>query len=104
MSLFGRRVDIECEVDLERSFDSFHAYAVPVGFDICPGDQVIVHDMPTHLDFGDCRTYRARATVLRAGLLRRLWTEWSSVFELTGLYEVGFLPAEELSLRPRESA
>jgi hypothetical protein len=104
MSLFGRRIEIECAVDLERSLDSFHAYAVPEGIEIGPGDQVLVHDMPTHLEFGEHRVFRTRATVLKAGLLRRLWTEWSSVFGLTGLYEVGFLPAEELSLRPREAA
>jgi hypothetical protein len=104
MPLFGRRIEIDCAVDLERSLDSFHAYAVPEGVEIGPGDRVLVHDMPSRLDFGECRTFRTRATVFKAGLLRRLWTEWSSVFELTGLYEVGFLPAEELSLRPRETA
>jgi hypothetical protein len=60
--------------------------------------------MPSRLEFGECRTYRTRATVYQAGLLRRLWTEFASVFELTGLYEVGFLPAEELNLHPREVA
>ncbi len=104
MMLLGRRIEIECDVDLERSLDSFHAYAVPDGIAIGPGDTVVVHDMPTHLEFGECRRFRARATVFQAGLLRRLWTEFKSVFEVTGLYEVGFLPAEELGLRPRETA
>ncbi len=104
MALFGRRMEVACEVDLERSLDSFHAYAVPDGVEIGPGDRVIVHDMPSRLEFGECRSYRGRATVFKAGLLRRLWTEWSSVFALTGLYEVGFLPAEELSLHARETA
>jgi hypothetical protein len=103
MSLFGGRIEIDCDVDLERSLDSFHAYAVPDGIEIRPGDTVVVHDMPSHLEFGECRTYRTRATVFRAGTLQRLWTEFTSVFELTGLYEVGFLPSEELALRPRET-
>ena len=103
MPLFGRRLDVECDVDLERSLDSFHAYAVPDGVKIQPGDTVIVHGLPSRLEFGACEKFRARATVHQAGTLRRLWTEFVSVFELTGLYEVGFLPAEELALRPRET-
>ena len=104
MLVFGERVEIECDVDLERSLDSFHAYAVPDGIDIAPGDQVVVHGLPSRLAFGENRRFRTRATVYRAGILRRLWTEFFSVFELTGLYEVGFLPVEELALRPRETA
>jgi len=104
MGLFGaaRTIEVDCDVDLEQSLDSFHAYAVPDGIEIRPGDVVVVHDMPSRLRFGECRQYRTRATVHRAGWLTRLWTEFAGVFELTGLYEVGFLPAEELHLRPRE--
>jgi len=104
MGLFAQTLDIDCDVDLERTLDSFHAYAVPDGIEIRPGDTVVVHGMPSRLAFGESRRFRARATVFRANLLRRLWTELTSVFELTGLYEVGFLPAEELALRPRETA
>ncbi len=104
MGLFRTRLDIECDIDLERSLDSFHAYAVPVGIDIRPGDTVLVHGLPDHLDFGEERKFRARATVYRAGTLARLWTEFGSVFQITGLYEVGFQPDEELALRPKAAA
>ncbi len=105
MAMFGRAtVQIACDVDLERTDDSFHAYAVPDGIDIRPGDTVQVHGMPSRLQFGDRRRFRTDATVTRAGWLRRLWTEAVSVFELTTLYEVGFQPAEELVLRPRNMA
>jgi hypothetical protein len=106
MGLFGTRapaVEIDCDVDLERSDDSFHAYAVPDGIDIRPGDEVRVHGMPSRLEFGERRTFRARATVRRAGAVRRLWTELTDVFELTSLYEVGFQPDEELVLSPRNT-
>ncbi len=53
------------------SLDSFHAYAVPDGIDIRPGDVVQVHGMPSRLQFGEARRFRARATVSRAGALRR---------------------------------
>jgi len=104
MGLFARQIEVECDVDLERSMDSFHAYAVPDGIDIRPGDTVVVRGLPSRLEFGTAEKFRAHATVFRAGPLRRLWTEFFSIFELTGLYEVGFLPAEELALRPRETA
>ena len=96
-------ITIECDVDLERSDDSFHAYAVPDGIDIRPGDVVRVHGLPSRLQFGENRQFRAKATVNRAGALRRAWTEFAGVFELTSLYEVGFAPADELVLRPRNT-
>jgi hypothetical protein len=103
MALFAPRiVEVECDVDLERSLDSFHAYAVPDGIEIRPGDTVIVHGLPDRLAMGENRQFRARATVRRAGPITRLWTEFTSIFELTGLYEVGFLPAQELVLTPRD--
>ena len=98
----ARTLTIACDVDLERSQDSFHAYAVPDGIDIRPGDRVQVHGLPTRLAFGEARRFRASATVMRAGRLRRAWTELTSIFDLTSLYEVGFIPAEELVLRPRD--
>jgi hypothetical protein len=104
MALLSRRMEIACDVDLERSLDSFHAYAVPDGIEIGPGDVVIVRGLPNRLAFGESRRFRASATVTRAGTLRKLWTKFSSVFELTGLYEVGFAPAHELTLQPREAA
>ena len=94
-------VHIECDVDLERTDDSFHAYAVPDGIEIRPGDVVRVHGLPSRLQFGESRRFRAQATVQRAGRLKRAWTELAGLFELTTLYEVGFAPAEELVLRPR---
>ncbi len=100
----ARQVEIQCDVDLERTGDSFHAYAVPDGIDIRPGDTVLVHDMPTRLEFGECRRFRTAATLRRAGPLRRLWTEIAGVFELTSLYEVGFQPDDELVLTPRNVA
>jgi hypothetical protein len=94
---------IDCDVDLERTDDSFHAYAVPDGIDIRPGDRVQVHDMPARLQYGEQRRFRTRATVIRAGKLRRAWTEFASLFDLTSLYEVGFQPAHEIVLHPRST-
>ena len=105
MGLFGAEtLEIECDIDLERSDDSFHAYAIPDGVEIGPGDRLVVHGMPDRLEYGENRRFRARATLHRAGPLRRAWTEFAGVFELTSLYEVGFQPAEELTLQPRKTS
>ena len=101
MGLFSNGVEeIECDIDLERSDDSFHAYAIPRA-EMRPGDRLVMHDMPSRLQFGERRCFRARATVTRAGALLRFWTEAAGMFELTGLYEVGFQPMEELELVAR---
>ena len=92
--LGGEVVEVECEVDIEQTPLSFHAHAVPDGIDIRPGDSVQVHGVPSGVDFGDAVTCRCPATVTRAGALTRWWTELAAMFELTELYEVGFLPKE----------
>ena len=97
--LAAETLEIECDIDLERSDDSFHAYAIP-RVQVGPGDSLVLHDMPSRLVYGECRQFRARATLTRASVLYRLWTEAAGLFELTGLYEVGFQPDEELTLHP----
>ena len=90
----ARTVAIRCDVDIEQSPVSFHAHAVPDGIDIRPGDVVQVHDAPADIAFGDRLLCQCPATVIRAGPLVRLWTRVTAMFELTELYEVGFLPKE----------
>ena len=72
---FGRRtLRIRADVDIEKTAESFHAYAVPDGIDIRPGDIVTVHGVPTDVGFGERLVMRCEATVERAGPLRRAWT------------------------------
>ncbi len=87
-------IDVDCDVDIERSPASLHAHAIPDGIDIRPGDYVLVHADHTDIGFGEHVTYRCRATVYRANWLQRTWTQLAGLFELTELYEVGFLPKE----------
>ena len=95
MGWFGRRtVAIQADVDIEKTAESFHAYAVPDGIDIRPGDVVVVHGLPGDIPFGERLVTRCPATVHRASLPERLWTGFTALFELTELYEVGFLPKE----------
>jgi hypothetical protein len=55
---------------------------------------VLVHAERTDVGFGEHVTYRCRATVWRANFFQRIWTQFAGLFELTELYEVGFLPKE----------
>jgi hypothetical protein len=89
-----RRIEIICSVDIEQSFDSLHAHAIPEGIELRPGDRVIVHGAPTEVPFGESRSLVCRATVIRATGLERLWTEFRALFELTELYHCGFEPKE----------
>jgi hypothetical protein len=93
--VIGRQiVHIDADVDIEKTAESFHAYAVPDGIDIRPGDIVTVHGVPTDIGFGEHLVMRCDATVARAGWLQRCWTAVASMFLLTELYEVGFEPKE----------
>jgi hypothetical protein len=92
---FGRRtVQARAEIDIEKTQESFHAYAVPTGIEIRPGDVVTVHDCPTQIAFGEHMITERPATISRAGSLLRTWTALTSMFLLTELYEVGFEPKE----------
>jgi hypothetical protein len=83
-------LEVPCTVDIEHSFDSLHAYVDLDGVEIGPGDEVLVHDAPTEIAYGDRVVCERRATVRKAGLLERLRTRLMEPFELTELYEVGF--------------
>ncbi len=90
----GETVTVPCDVDVSQTPLSFHAHAVPDGGDIQPGDKVVVHNAPADVAFGEHRVLRTTATVIRGGALARWWAEIAGMFELTELYEVGFLPKE----------
>lgn len=89
--MIGRRtVDVPCTVDIEHTEDSFHAYVELDGVEVGPGDEVLVHNAPTDIGFGDRIVCQRRATVVQAGPLERWWTRLSARLELTELYEVSF--------------
>ncbi len=96
---FGpRSIEVPCTVEIEQSFDSFHAHAIPEGVVLRPGDRVIVHNAPENIVYGEVRSYQTRATVLRAGPLTRFWTEFSAIAELAELYHCGFEPKDQVEV------
>ena len=87
----GREViSVPCTVDLEQTSDSLHAYVDLDGIAVGPGDEVIVHDAPTSIPFGERAVYTRQATVRRAGPLQRFYAHIEGYLELTELYEVSF--------------
>ena len=92
--LFASQSVVPCRVELEQSFDSLHAHALPEGIDIGPGDSVLIHDAPSGIAYGESATYDCQATVTRAGWLMRNWTQLTALLELAELYHVGFEPRE----------
>ena len=64
--------------------------------DIQPGDEVLVHDAPTDVPYGERIVVQRTATIIRAGLLERAWTRIAGNFELTELYDVSFTERRKL--------
>lgn len=89
-----RTITVPCTVEIEHSFDSLHAHAVPEGITLRPGDRVVVNGAPDGIPFGQSATYECTATVFRAGPLLQFWTQASAFMELTELYHCGFEPKE----------
>lgn len=89
----ARQVQVPCTVEIAHTADDCYAHVVLQGIDVGPGDEVLVHDAPTRIAYGEHRLCETRATVSRASGLGRLWTRLTARFELTMLYEVSFSSA-----------
>ncbi len=95
--LLRRTFKAPCTVEIEHSPESLHAHVELDGnVEIEPGDQVLVHDAPTDVPYGETLVVRRTATIIRAGLLERLWTRFAGNFELTELYDVSFTERRRL--------
>jgi hypothetical protein len=85
------KIDVPCTVEIEHSAFSLHAHVEIDGdLGMKPGDEVIVHDAPTEVPYGERRVVRRTVTVIRAGLLKRVTTRLAANFELNQLFEVSF--------------
>ena len=84
-----------CTVEVEQTGESLHAHVELEGIEAEPGDEVIVHGAPSRIPFGEKMTIQCRATVLRAGPLRRLKAKFEGYLELTELFEVSFSPGRK---------
>ncbi len=78
-------IDVPCTVDLEQTQDALRAYVNLEGIDVGPGDEVIIHDAPTTIAFGQQAIYERRATVRRAGAFQRAWAHSEGYLVVTEL-------------------
>jgi hypothetical protein len=86
-----RRTDrVPCTLDLERTHEHLHAHLELMGFEVEPGDSVLVRDAPISIEYGETRRLEGEAVVTRASWLRRQWTRLVGRFEFYELYDVGF--------------
>jgi hypothetical protein len=83
-------MNVPCTVEIENSAETLHAHVTLDGYEVGPGDEVIVHGAPTHVPFGERIVTRCHATVMCAGPIGRLKAKIEGYLELTELYEVGF--------------
>jgi hypothetical protein len=85
------KIEVPCTVEIEHSAYSLHAHVeIDGNIDMKPGDEVIVHDAPTEVLYGERKVVRRTVTVIRAGLMKRVATRLASNFELNQLFEVSF--------------
>ena len=91
-SWLGCSVTVPCTVELSNTAETLHAHVELDGIEVGPGDEVLVHDAPFIVAFGEHTVYQRSATVSKASWLTRTWTRMCSRFELTALYEVSFSP------------
>lgn len=90
-------IEVPCTVEIEKTSESLHAHVVLDG-DILiePGDEVLVHDAPTDVPYGERIVVRRNATVSRASYLETLWTKLTGNLEFYELYEVSFTERRRL--------
>jgi hypothetical protein len=87
----GRSFETPCTITVEQSPEAFHAHVeLAEEVEIFPGDRVRVHGAPIQIPFGTRQVFERRATVTRAGPLRRGLVRLAAYFDLNELYEVSF--------------
>jgi len=91
--MFRRRMeDIPCTVTIIHSNESLEAHVELQEVEVNAGDQVLVHEPPTEVGFGEEITCQRLATVIRGGLFDRLWARWAGALEFNELYDLSFTP------------
>jgi len=93
----ARRIESPCTIEIEHTHDHLHAHVeLADGLEVGPGDKVTVHGAPIQIPFGEKCVFTRRATVERAGPVKRAITKLTARLELTELFEVSFSPTRSL--------
>jgi hypothetical protein len=95
--MIGRRtIEVPCTVVVENTFDRLFTNVELDGVEVGPGDEVLVHDAPVGVRFGERVVVRRRATVIRASWPLRLWTQLTGGLEFMELLEFSFSSGRRL--------
>ncbi|HYW50628.1 MAG TPA: hypothetical protein VE861_08480, partial [Gemmatimonadaceae bacterium] len=54
--LYRRTVEVPATIDLEATSRELHAHVVLEGIEVNEGDEVLVHNAPTHIPLNEVRT------------------------------------------------
>lgn len=91
LPLWRESFDAPCTLEIGHTAESLFAHVEIEGdYRIQPGDRVLVQHAPAELPFGRRVKISSRATIVRAGLIERLWTRLAGNFAVTELYDVSF--------------
>lgn len=89
-ALLRNRMVVPCELDLEATQNHFHAHAVLQGTQVNEGDEVLLHNAPSHIPLGEVRRVNTSATVTHVSYPRRVLARILGTSGITELYDVGF--------------
>jgi len=98
MIFLKRKIEkIPCTVEVSHTFESLHAHVrFDNGTTVYPGDEVLVHGKPVIAKYGEIKNEKRNATIKRAFLIERLWTQLTGSIEFMEICEFSF--SEELKL------
>jgi F420-0:gamma-glutamyl ligase-like protein len=83
-------------VTIVHSNESLEAHVELDGIEVRAGDQVLVHQAPVDVGFGERVECRRHATVVRGNWLDGLWARWRGAMEINELYDLSFTSRRRL--------
>ncbi|WP_377294861.1 hypothetical protein [Rhizobium sp. SG2393] len=90
-ALMRRRETVDCTVEINNTFEALGAHLrFDNGVIVHPGDEVQVHGAPVQIPYGQCKSFRRKATITRAGALERAFTRATGDFDMMELCEFSF--------------
>lgn len=90
-ALARRQETVDCTVEINNTFETLGAHLrFDNGVIVHPGDEVLVHGAPVSIPYGECQTFRRKATITRAGALERAWTRATGDLDMMELCEFSF--------------
>ena len=91
-----RTYEVDARIEVSHTFDSLHAHVELDGDQVIePGDEVTVHGDKIVVPYGTEIVLHRRATLVKAGPIKRTWTRLTGDLEFMELCEFSFSPDPE---------